>query len=54
MAVASDVDIYKRLRKPRDAGLGWYKAFAGGIQKHYHCDYLEVANYKHIMIVHAS
>ena len=53
MAVAlnSAVDIYKRLRKPRNAGPGWYKAFAGGIQKHYHCDYLEVDNY---MIVHAS
>ena len=51
MAVVSGVDIYKWLQKPRDAGSGWYKAFANEIQNHYHCDYLEVVNYKP---VHAS
>ena len=40
MAVASGVDIYKQLQKPREAWPGWYKAFANGIQKHY--DYLSV------------
>ena len=42
MANASAAPVYAKIRKPKDAGPGWYKSFASGIQKHYNYDY-EVA-----------
>ena len=50
-AVDEVIDQYTKLRKPRDAGPGWYKEFANGLQKHYYCDCLEVW-YVYIFITH--
>lgn len=42
MAAQSVNEYAKWPKRPRDAGSGWYKSSADGIQQHYSYDYLEV------------
>ena len=42
---------YTKPRKPSNAGPGWYKAFADGIQDHYNKDYIEVNAVYYIYLI---